>query len=388
MRAIEEELADLRNKGLFRQLKVVEGPPQARLVIDGQEVVNLSSNNYLGLAFHPQLRQAASTALKEYGCSTSSSPLVSGYTKFHAELGARLAGHQRAEQALVFNSGYLANLGILSSLMGEGDIIFSDQFNHASIIAGCRLSKARVEVYPHNDLGALKKLLKRTGPHRRQLIVTESIFSMDGDKAPLRRLVELAERYNAWVMVDEAHAFGVLGEEGRGLAEVDGVASRVQVRMGTFGKALGSFGAFIAGKEELINYLVNRCRPFIYSTALPAHLCAAALKALDLVEAGDDRRERLSQNAASFREGLKSLGYDTMGSESQIVPVLTGDVRTTLKMGEALLKEGVYAPVIRPPTVPINLSRLRCSLTAAHTEDDLKKAVAAFSKVGKDLGLI
>lgn len=388
METIAEELKDLKGRGLFRRLKVSEGPAEASLVIDGQKVINLSSNNYLGLSLHPELIQAAQEALTEYGCSETSSPLLSGHSELHERLEARLARFQGTEAALVFNSGYAANLGVISSLMGEGDIIFSDQWNHASIIDGCRLSRAKVQVYPHKDLEALDEMLKGADRFRRRLIVTESVFSMDGDLAPLKGIVRLAEEHDAWLMIDEAHAFGVLGKGGRGLAQREGVDHRVQIRMGTFGKAGGSFGAYIVGKRELINYLINRCRPFIYSTALPAHLCAVALKALDLVEAGDDRRERLWENAARFREGLKSLGFNTMESETQIVPVLLGDARITAQVGEALLREGFFAPAIRPPSVPVNGCRIRCSVTAGHAEDELGRALEAFSKVGKNLGLL
>ena len=384
---LERELDQLRSLGLLRGVRLTATPPTPRFVIDGRDVVNLSSNNYLGLATHPELIKAAVEAVKIYGCSPTSSRLISGTTDLHARLEERLSTFQGREGALVFNSGYAANTGIISALMGKEDLILSDSLNHASIIDGCRLSRAEVEVYPHGDLEALEGLLKSSYGKRRRLVITEGLFSMDGDIPNLCGLAELAEKYRAWLMVDEAHAFGIMGRGGRGLVNQLNLSDRVQILMGTFGKALGSFGAFVTGERALIDYLINRCRPFIFSTALPAHMCAISLKALELLEEADPMRERLEENARYFREELKSMGFDTMKSEAYIVPVLIGDPRLTKEMAELLFKEGVYAPAIRPPSVPPGSSRIRCGIMATHSLADLDMSLEAFRKAGRILGI-
>jgi 8-amino-7-oxononanoate synthase len=377
-----------QEQGLFRQLRLVQNATARGIQIAGRELVNLSSNDYLGLAHHAELIEVARQALADYGLSACSSRLISGHTQAHAELEQELAEFFEAERALAFNCGYVLNLGVISCLVGDEDVIFSDQLNHASIVDGCRLSRARVRIFPHRDLAALEALVQE-GNYRRRLIVTESLFSMDGDSAPLLALTELAQKYNAWLMIDEAHALGTKGPQGKGLAHQQGVSSAsVQISMGTFGKALGCFGAFLVGKKELIDYLVNSCRPLIYSTALPPVLAAAAKRALKLLRKADDLRQRLNQNAKFLRQGLVGLGFNTLAGDSHIIPVIIGPPDPTKEAGRILMDHGVYAPAIRPPTVPADTGRIRCSLTASHTEEDLGQVLYAFGEMGKKLRLI
>lgn len=371
----------------MRQLRLVQEANARRIRLAGRELVNLSSNDYLGLSHHAELIEAAGQALADHGLSACSSRLISGHTRAHAELEQELADFFAAERALAFNCGYVLNFGVISCLMRDGDVIFSDQLNHASIVDGCRLSRARVEIYPHRDMAALESLLKQRG-YRRRLIVTESLFSMDGDSAALAALAELARRYDAWLMLDEAHTLGVTGPEGKGLAHQLGVFDSVQIFMGTFGKALGCFGAFLVGKRELIDYLINSCRPLIYSTALPPILAVAARKALKLVSKADDLRQRLNRNARFLRQGLATLGFNTLAGDSHIIPVIIGPSDLTSEAARLIIDYGAYAPAIRPPTVPAGTGRLRCSLTASHTEEDLEQVLNAFREMGRKLRLI
>jgi 8-amino-7-oxononanoate synthase len=377
-RTIQDELLAIKNQSLYRRLRRVESDQGPVLTLDGREVVNLSSNNYLGLANHRSLAAAAKAAIDRYGCGAGASRLISGNMALHEELEARLACFKGTEAALVFNSGFQANTGTLSTLTSEGDIIFSDALNHASIIDGCRLSRAKTVVYPHADLDRLETALRNAPDSRRRLIVTESIFSMAGDQAPLAEIVELAERYDAMVMVDEAHATGLFGANGAGVVAKLGLSERVAVQMGTLGKALGAFGAYVAGSRALRELLINRCRSFIFTTALPPAVMAMAIAAIDLVEHEPERRTALWNHCRYLAERLRSLGFDIGPPASAILPLIVGDAALCMKFSERLLAKGVFAQGIRPPTVPPGTSRLRITVMATHTREQLDAALEAF----------
>lgn len=378
---IETELTKIKAAGLYRRLRRVDGDQGATLSIDGREVVNFSSNNYLGIANHPELAAAAKAAIDRYGCGSGASRLISGNMTLHEELENYLARFKGTEAALVFNSGFQANTGVISTLAGESDAIFSDTLNHASIIDGSRLARAKTFVYAHNDLDQLETELSHAASFRRKLIVTESIFSMDGDEAPLTAIVELAEKYGAMVMVDEAHATGLFGAGGAGVVQKLGLGNRVLVQMGTLGKALGGFGAYIAGSRGLCDLLINRCRSFIFTTALPPAVMAMAMAALDLVKREPERRQALWNNCRSLKEGLRSLGFELGASESPILPLIIGDATECMRFSEKLLENGVFAQGIRPPTIPPGTSRLRITLMATHTREQIERALAAFKAV-------
>ena len=380
-------LEAIKAQDLYRQLRIVHGPQSARVQVEGREVVLLSSNNYLGLAEHPALREAAIHALERDGCGAGASRSIAGTMELHSELEERIADFKKCKEALLFSSGYMANIGLLTTVVDEGDLIVSDKFNHASIVDGCRLSRAEVWVYRHRDMNHLEELLKKSA-HRRRLIVTDGVFSMEGDIAPLPAIRTLADQYGALVMVDDAHATGVLGEGGRGTAEHFDLMGRIDIQMGTLGKALGGFGAYIAGSHDLINYLINRCRTFLYTTALPPAIAAMALAALEVVEEEPQRRRRLWENTAYFKEWLERLGFNIGMSETPICPIFIGDNALTMEADRRLMARGIFAQGIRPPTVPPQGSRLRAALMATHTEKDLMNALDAFRAVGKELNLI
>ena len=378
---IDTELQRLKAAGLYRRLRRVDGDQDATLILDGRDVINFSSNNYLGIANHPALASAAKAAIDRYGCGSGASRLISGNMALHEELEAKLAEFKGSAAALVFNSGFQANTGILSTLVGEGDVIFSDALNHASIIDGCRLSRAKTQVYGHCDLDQLATQLEVAPSGARKLIVSESIFSMDGDQAPLVGIVELAEKYNAMVMVDEAHGTGIFGANGAGVVAQLGLVERVTVQMGTLGKALGGFGAYVAGSRGLRDLLINRCRSFIFTTALPPAVMAMALAALDLVRQEPQRRAALWANCRRLNQGLTKLGFALGPSESPILPLMVGDAKKSMELCERLLERGVFAQAIRPPTVPPGTSRLRVTLMATHTEEQIGRALTAFEDV-------
>lgn len=381
-------LEDIKIQDLYRQLHLIHGAQSARVQVEGKEVVLLSSNNYLGLADHPALREAAIRALERYGCGAGASRSISGSMELHHELEERIARFKGCEAALLFSTGYMANIGLLTTLFSEGDLILSDEFNHASIVDGCRLSRAEVWVYRHRDMDHLEVLLKKTSSYRQSLIVTDGVFSMDGDITPLPEIRALADRCGALVMVDDAHATGVLGRGGRGTAEHFGMMGQIEVQMGTLGKALGGFGAYVAGSRVLIDYLINRCRTFMYTTALPPAVAAMTLAALEIVETEPQRRERLWENTQYFRNALKGMGFNALGGDTPVVPVIIGDNALTMEADRRLMAQGVFAQGIRPPTVPPQSSRLRATLMATHTADDLDRAVAVFREVGRELDLI
>ena len=348
----------------------------------------LSSNNYLGLANHPALTRAAQDALERFGCGAGASRLISGSMELHHELEDRLARLKHTEAALAFPTGYQANVGTLSALMEPGDTILSDALNHASIIDGCRLSRATTLVFRHNDMDHLAELLASCSAAGRRLIVTDSLFSMDGDIAPLAEMSRLARDYDAWLMVDEAHATGVFGPHGAGVVEELGLSSTVEIQMGTLGKALGGFGAYVAGSRHLIDWLVNRARSFVYTTALPPSVAATAIAALDIVAQEPERRRRLWNTTAFLADQLSKLGYKLGNSRSQILPLIIGDAGQTMTLAAALLERGIFAQGIRPPTVPAGTSRIRVTPMATHTTQDMQQAVRVFAAAGKEVGVL
>ncbi len=381
MKQWRRELAALEAAGMYRSLRTIDGPQQARVEVEGRNLLLLCSNNYLGLADHPALVEAACQATARYGAGSGASRLVSGSMRPHVRLEEALAAFKGCEAALLFNSGYAANTGILQGLFGSDDVIFSDALNHASLIDGCRLSRARTVVYPHGDTSALEALLAAESPKRRGrwLIVSDGVFSMDGDLAPLPELVRLKERYDALLMVDDAHGTGVLGAGGRGTAEHFGCLAKVDLHMGTLGKALGCSGAYLAAPRPLVEILINRSRPFIFSTSLPPAIPAAALAALEIVGGteGAARRRQLQENRRCFSVPLAVAGLDLLGSTTQIVPVLTGEPAPTMAAAGALFERGIFLQGIRPPTVPVGRCRLRATVMASHDPAELEGAAAA-----------
>ncbi|MGA2408815.1 MAG: 8-amino-7-oxononanoate synthase [Candidatus Binataceae bacterium] len=387
-RSLEAELKRLEHSGLRRSLQVIESAHGGRVTFAGHSVLMFSSNNYLGLASHPQIKQAATAAIKDYGVGAGASRLIAGSLEPLRRLEANLARLKSAEAALVFGSGYLANLGALTAVMGPGDMIFSDELNHASLIDGCRLTKAELRIYRHCDIEHLEALLEGSSSARRRLIVTDSIFSMDGDFAPLRQIVKLARRFEAAIMLDEAHAVGVIGPKGAGLAAEFGLQKQIDIQMGTLSKALGAYGAYVAGSSVLIEFLINRARSFIYTTGLPPPIAAAATAAIEIMQAEPMRIQRLWDNAAHMRRQLEAAGFNFLRTESPILPLLIGKAEDALAMTMRLLERGVYAKAIRPPTVPKGTARLRITPISDHTRGDLDEAIAAIIQCGRELHLI
>jgi 8-amino-7-oxononanoate synthase len=386
MTDVAERLEELRASGLRRRMRLVEGPQGPRILLDGREVLLLCSNDYLGLAGHPRVREAAAEAALAWGAGAGASRLISGNMEPHRRLEERLADFKCYEGALLFGSGYLANVGAISALAGRGGVVFSDELNHASIVDGCRLARAETFVYRHGDLEHLAWGL-REAHGCGSLIVTDGVFSMDGDVAPLAGLVHLAREHGCRLMVDEAHATGALGPGGRGSVAAAGLSDQVDLVIGTLGKALGSYGAYVCASAELTEYLLNTARSFIFSTAPPPPVLAAALAALELLEAEPERVGRLRANAAALREGLASEGLPAGDSKTQIVPLEVGDAERTMELCERLLKRGVFAQGIRPPTVPPGSSRLRFSVMATHKPDELRRAAQLVGEAARELGI-
>ncbi len=390
---IREDLRALSDRDLRRGLRTLSGAQGPVMRFEGREVIQFAGNNYLGLADHPLLAAAVGEAAEKWGASASASPLISGHMEPHETLSRKLARFKDKEAALLFGSGFLANAGLIPALAGEGDVVFSDSLNHASIAAGCRLSRAPVQVFAHNDMNDLEDRLKKAASARRRLIAVDGVFSMDGDLAPLGDLADLAERYGAILLVDEAHATGVLGPRGGGAAARLGVQERVSVSMGTLGKALASYGAFACSDREVIDYLVNVARTFIYSTALPPAALAAAGAAIDLAsgEEGDRRRERLAALCRMFRAGLERIGFEpppvVSDAEVPIFPIIVGGAGEALALADHMLTAGVFLLAIRPPTVPEGTSRLRATLMATHTDAQIDTALDALESGARKLGL-
>lgn len=381
--ALRGDLAALARDGLRRSLRRAGPRSGAEVVVDGRVAVDFSSNDYLGLACDPRVAEAAARALRDAGTGAAAARLISGNHPLHEELEAELARSKRAPAALLFPSGYAANTGAIPALVGRGDAVYSDALNHASLIDGCRLSRAAVHVFPHGDVEALDARLRADeGRFRRRLIVVDAVFSMDGGLFPLDALVDVAERHGAWTYVDDAHGTGVLGRGGRGSPEHWGVEGRLDVVMGTLGKALGTAGAFVAGSGALREWLLNRARSFVFTTGSPPALAAAALAALRIAEEEPWRRQRLRANARRLREGLAALGRPASGEpDGHIVPVLVGDAEETVRAGRRLLHRGFLAGAVRPPTVPLGTSRLRLTLSAAHTPEQVDALLAALGEV-------
>ena len=379
---IEEELASLERRGLRRRVGVRTGPQAARITVDGRELVNFGSNDYLALAADPRVALAAAEAAREDGWGSGASPLISGHSARHERLQERLAEFEGTEAALLFSSGYAANTGTIAALAGPGDAVYGDRKNHASLWDGCRLSRADVRAYAHGDWRDLERLLARSERCRRRLIVTDSLFSMDGDLAPLAELADLAERHDAMLLVDEAHATGVFGPKGRGVAEHLGVEGRIAVRVGTLSKALGCAGGFVAGSRTLIEWLVHRARSYVFSTALPGANAAGATVALEIVQQEPQRRHDLLSRAADLRSGLAEQGWDIGRSASQIIPVVVGEAERAVAMAGALRERGLLVPAIRPPTVPEGEACLRISLTYGHTVEMIERLVGTLRGIG------
>ena len=376
------EIQNLKNIDLYRKLRLVQGSQGSCVSISGKKVILLCSNNYLGLANHPSIKKAANKAIKEFGCGSGASRLISGTMKLHSELEKKIALFKNTNSALVFNSGYHANIGTLSALMKKRDIVFCDELNHASIIDGCRLSGAEIAIYPHKDMDALERHLKKSNGYKKRLIITDGVFSMDGDIAPLPDIVFLAKKYSALTMVDDAHATGVFGKNGKGITEHFNLSSNeVDIQMGTFGKALGSFGAYIAGNNELIDYLINRARSFIYTTALPPAVPAASLAAIEMIQSKPDLRKKLWKNVDYFKKGLKKRGFENINSQSQIIPIIIGNSKKVVMASEYLFKKGVFVVGIRPPAVPRKKERLRITIMSSHARKDLDSALNVLLKM-------
>lgn len=379
MKEFNEELRHIREQHLLRKLRCIESSQGPQISIDGQTCIDFSSNDYLGFSNHPEIIKAAVTALKQYGLGSGASRLLSGTYAPHVKLEERIARFKKTRAAIVFNTGYAANTGVIPVISGTDSVIFSDELNHASIVDGIRLSKADVKIYRHRDVDHLESLLRqslKSKSMKRRLVITDTVFSMDGDIAPLKDMKWVCRRYDALLMVDDAHGTGVLGKTGRGGLEHSGIKGDAIIQMGTLSKAAGCYGAFVAGTRDLIELLINRARSFIYSTSLPPPIAAAGVKSIDIIEKRSKRaRERLWKNRERLYNGLTTMGLDTLGSETPIIPLLTGNVRTTLNAGRRLYKENIFAPAIRPPTVPQNKCRIRFTVTAGHSDKDIDRVL-------------
>lgn len=386
---LADQLAELEAQGMRLRIRTLEAEQRARTRYDGRDVINLASNDYLGLAAHPEVKEAAARAAREFGAGSGAVRTIAGTMTLHEELERRFAVFKGAEAALMFPSGFAANAGTVAAILTRDDVIVSDELNHASIIDGARLSRAEIKVFPHRDVEAADRLLAESEGKGRKLLITDGVFSMDGDIAPLPALVEVAERHGAIMMVDDAHASGVLGPGGKGTVAHFGIdPRRVDVQVGTLSKAIGVLGGFIAGPPHLIEWLKNRGRPFLFSTSAPPAVVAACLAALDVMEREPERIERLWSNTRFFKEGLHALGFDTGASETPITPVIAGDERAAQELSAGLWEEGVFTPAVVYPTVPRGKARVRTIVTADHAEDDLARALEAFERVGRKLGLI
>ena len=386
---LEEELNSLRSQGLYNNIRTITGPQGSWFVVDGKKVLNLCSNNYLGFANTPGLKEAAKRAVDEYGVGPGAVRTISGTQDIHLRLEKKLADFKGAPACIVVQAGFTANTVVIPTITGEGDIILSDELNHASIIDGCRLSKARVVRYAHNNVDDLRAKLAQEKPNaRRMLVITDGVFSMDGDIAPLPGIVDAADEFGAMVMVDDAHGEGVLGDSGRGIVNHFKLEGRVEVEVGTLSKAFGVMGGFITGDQVLIDYLKQRGRPFLFSTGLTPADTAAAIAAVDILLGSDRLVRKLWDNAAYFRAALAKAGFDTGRTETPITPVMLGEEKFTTEFSKGLFDEGVFASAIKYPTVARGKARIRCMLSASHEKSDLDFAVEKFTKVGKALGML
>ena len=386
---LHDQIEQWRNEGVYQRLRILESEcaPEARF--DGRDVINLASNNYLGLTTHPKLCEAALEAVRKYGAGSGAVRTISGTMTLHMQLEERIAAFKRVEACVVFQSGFAANAGTVSAVLGPDDHIISDELNHASIIDGCRLSKAKIHVFPHKDTAAADRILgELPGTGGRKLLITDGVFSMDGDIGPLPGLVEVAEKHGAIMMVDDAHASGVLGENGRGTIDHFDVHGRVHIQVGTLSKAIGVLGGYVCGSRDLIEFLYHRARPFLFSTSHPPAVAAACLAAFDVLEQEPERIRMLWENTAYFKKGLREAGFDTGASESPITPVMVGEAKQAHELSRQLFEGGVLATGIGFPTVPKGKARVRTIVTATHSRADLDRALEVFRKVGKQMGLV
>ncbi|WP_069649099.1 glycine C-acetyltransferase [Caloranaerobacter ferrireducens] len=386
---LKEKIQELKDQGVYRKLPILEGANEAEVILNGKRVINLSSNNYLGFANHPRLKKAAIEAVEKYGVGAGAVRTIIGNMDLHEELEELLAKFKREEAAMVFQSGFNCNAGTIQAITEKGDLIVSDELNHASIIDGCRLSKADRAVYKHSDMDSLEKVLKENrDKYRNILIITDGVFSMDGDIAKLPEIVELAEKYEAMTYVDDAHGSGVLGESGRGTVDHFGLHGRVDFSIGTLSKAIGVIGGYVAGSKTMQEWLNHRGRPILFSTALPPAAVGAIIEAIKMLMETTEYTDRLWKNARYFKEKLGQLGFNTGNSETPITPVIIGDEAKTMEFSRKLFENGVFVSGIVYPTVPKGTGRVRCMVTAGHTEEQLDRAVAAFEKVGKEMRLL
>ena len=386
---IREELQALREQGLYIHIRTIQSAQGPWLTVDGRRVLNFCSNNYLGLANHPRMREAARRAIDQYGVGPAAVRTIAGTLDLHLVLEEKLARFKGVEAAISFQSGFNANLATIPALVGEGDVIFSDELNHASIIDGCRLSRARIVRYAHNDPNDLEtKVREHLGSFRRGLIVTDGVFSMDGDIAPLPDIVEIAERYNLMLMVDDAHGEGVLGRGGRGIVDHFGLHGRVDIEVGTLSKAFGVVGGYVAGRREVVEWLRQRGRPFLFSSAMTAADTAACIAAVEILEESTALVDRLWENTRYFKEEMRRLGFDLGQSVTPITPVMLGDAHLAQTFSRRLFEEGVFAQAIGYPTVPRGKARIRVMISAAHSREDLDRGLEAFARVGRELGVI
>lgn len=386
---LSEELDALRQKHLFRNLRVLEGQQLPEACFDGHSVINLSSNNYLGLSTHRRLVDAAKRATEVFGVGSGAVRTIAGTMRIHMELEEEIARFKQVEASVVFQSGFTANAGTVSSILGKGDLIISDELNHASIIDGCRLSRAEIRVFPHKDLNRLEEILKETADFPgKKLLITDGVFSMDGDIAPLPALVELGERYGAILMIDDAHSSGVLGKDGRGTVDHFNLHGRVDIQVGTLSKAIGSLGGYVCGSRKLIDFLYHRARPFLFSTSHPPAVAASCLAAFQVLQEEPEWIERLWDNTRFFKAGLDRLGFNTGQSETPITPIIVGKGDLAMRFSDELFAKGVFAQGIGFPTVPEARSRVRTIVTATHTKDQLQRALDVMGEVGRDLGII
>src|SRR5688500_168161 len=383
-----EELDSLKKQNLYRPLRILEDEQKAQTSFDHRSVVNLSSNNYLGLTTHPRLRQKALEAVEKFGVGTGSVRTIAGTMAMHMELERKLAEFKKVEAVVVFQSGFTANAGTVSAILTKEDVVISDELNHASIIDGCRLSRATIKVFPHKDVGAARRILEGLPAGQRKLLITDGVFSMDGDLGPLPELCELAEQTGCIMMVDDAHASGVFGKNGRGTIDHFGVHGRVDIQVGTLSKAIGALGGYVAGSRNLIEFLYHRARPFLFSTSHPPAVAATCIAALDVLESEPRWMQQLWDNTRFFKSGLQQIGFDTGLSESPITPVMVGDAALAMKFSDRLFQLGVFAQAIAFPTVARDKARVRTIVTATHTREDLQYALDAFERVGTELGLI
>ena len=382
------ELDSLKQQGLYRDLRILDGEQRAATTFDHRQVVNLSSNNYLGLTTHPRLRERSRDAIATLGVGSGSVRTIAGTMAIHMELERRLAEFKKVEAVVVFQSGFAANAGTVSAVLTKDDVVVSDELNHASIIDGCRLSRAEIKVFPHKDFDAARKVVRGLPATQRKLLITDGVFSMDGDLGAIPELCAVAEEFGCMMMVDDAHASGVFGDHGRGTIDHFGVHGRVDIQVGTLSKALGALGGYVAGTRTLIEFLYHRARPFLFSTSHPPAVAAACIAAIDVLEQEPQIIDRLWENTRLFKTGLEKLGFATGLSQSPITPVMVGEGRLAMKLSDRLFQEGVFAQGIAFPTVALDKARVRTIVTATHTHEELQFALDVFAKVGRELGII